>query len=327
MKVLISIFLLVFSISSIVAGEVKKDFNHTFDIKPGAVLFLEHGDGNVVLETWKNDQVRVDVKYHVESRSASGRDRDFDVEFKQNNNKVYVIGHEDNRFNLGFSSVHYIKYTYTIKAPSYLELDIYGDDGDVDVKNINGRIRVKLDDGRINLENINNKRTDLRTEDGNIKLENFRGDLSIRSDDGDVYVNDAHVGESDISTSDGRIKLYNSDGDFYISSDDGDITLNKISGKKLDVHGQDADVDILFVGKGEVSIGVKTNDGRVKLEFDNPVSAAFSLETDDGRIRFDVDNANIVRETKSFVKGDLGSGEGKIQIRTADGSITMSDAF
>jgi DUF4097 and DUF4098 domain-containing protein YvlB len=329
MKSFFNIFILmVFSTSFLTAKEINKKFNHTFDVKPGAVLFLEHGDGKVIIESWEKETVQVDVKYHVESHSVGvGGDRDFDVEFKQNGEKVYIIGHEGRRINVGFSSINYIEYTYKIKVPDYIELDTYGDDGDLEIKNITGRIRCKLDDGEIKLENINNKRTDLRTEDGNIRLDTFSGELSVRSDDGDVHINNASVGEADITGSDGRIRINNSDGDFYVNSDDGDITLNKISGKKLDVKAQDADVDIHFVGQGEVSIGVKTNDGRVKLEFDNPVSAAFSLETDDGRIRFDIDDAEIIRETKRFIKGDLGAGEGKIVIRTNDGSITMSDAF
>ena len=103
--------------------------------------------------------------------------------------------------------------------------------------------------------------------------------------------------------------------------------MYKVNGSTFNVRTEDGDIDINFTGSGEVNMDISTNDGRVIIELDNSVSAEFVLETDDGRIRFDVASANITRESKRRIKGDLGDGMGRIRINTNDGSITMHDSF
>jgi len=321
------IFILFLSVAFLFAKDIKKNFNHVFTVEKGASLFIEGGDGDVNIQTWDKDQIKVDIVYHASTKSSSSDNYEFDVEFRQSGDQVYIIGKEYRQNTFGFFSINYIEFYYEIKVPSYIDLDIISDDGDIKIENIKGDIKSRTDDGRINLKNIVNKKTDIKTQDGDIRVDKLTGELYARSDDGDITLDDVKADEIEISTSDGRIKINNSNGDFFIDSDDGDITLHKIAGKNLDVRSQDGDIDIGFAGSGNVDVNVSSSDGRVNFELYNSVSARFVLKTDDGRIRFDVDSAEIDREGKRLIKGDIGDGEGRIRINTHDGSITMNDTF
>jgi DUF4097 and DUF4098 domain-containing protein YvlB len=318
----------IFSFSAIFAKEYKEDFTHTFQVEKGTTVILKNGDGYVNVRSWDKNEIKVDVFYHINSKSSRDEDDNtFDVEFRQNGDRVYIVGHERRRSAFGFFSIQYIDYRYEISVPSYLAFDIDSDDGDLNLENITGDIHIKADDGDIALKDISNAFTEIKTKDGDVNIKGLKGELSIKADDGTVTLENIDVSDGEVSASDGRIRIRDSKGNFFVDSDDGDISLINIAGEKLEAKTQDGDIDILFAGEGEVSLGIYSNDGSVNVEFDKPISAKFSLETDDGRIKFDVDNADIFKESKRYVTGDIGEGNGRIKVRTSDGSITLNSAY
>jgi len=322
------IILVFFSISTLFSKEYKEDFSHTFQVSEGTTVMLNNGDGYANINIWDKDEIKVDVIYHINSKSSRDEDeRAFDVEFRQNGDRVFIVGHEQKRVNFGFFSIQYIDYRYEISAPAYVNFDIDSDDGDLNIEDSRGDIQIRMDDGDVVLKNIVNKVTDIKTADGDIDIVALKGELFIRGDDGTVTLENLDVSEGEVSTSDGRIRIRDSKGDFFVDSDDGDISLVNIAGEQLEVKTQDGDVNVLFSGEGEVRLGIFTSDGSVDVEFDNPVSAQFTLETDDGRIRFDVNNSDVLRESKHYLTGDIGEGNGRIKVRTNDGSITLSSSY
>lgn len=327
MKLLICGFF-IFTFSFLNAKEYQEDFNHVFQVEKGTTIMLKNGDGNVNITTWDRDEVKVDVIYHINSKSSRDDDSEnFDMEFRQSGDRVYIIAHERRNTTFGFFSIQYIDYRYEITVPSYVKFDIDSDDGDVNIENITGNIECKFDDGDCVLKNISNDFTDIKTKDGDVNINYLKGELSVRADDGTTTLENLEVSEGEISASDGRIGIRDSQGNFFVDSDDGDISLVNIAGEKLNVKTQDGDVNVLFTGKGEVEVAINTNDGSVDVEFDNPVSAQFTLETDDGRIHFDVNDAKIDRQSKRYVTGDIGKGDGRIRVRTNDGSITLNGSY
>lgn len=310
------------------AKDYKKEFSHSFDVKEGATIILENGDGNVEILSWEKDEISVAVVYHASSKYAGDKDNNnFDVEFSQKGDDVYIIGHEYRAKMNGFFSFQYIKYDYKIYTPAYTNIEIKSEDGDINIQNISGEIDCRLGDGSIYMTDIINNRSRISTQDGNIKIEKHKGDLNIKGDDGNVTIKNAVAKQIDISLKDGRIKIKDSSADFYVDSDDGGISLLNVSGNTLEARSKDGDVDIVFDGKGAVDIIVSTDDGSVDIELKNPVSAMFNIETGDGSIRFDVDDSNIITEKEHYLRGEFGNGEGKIKVRTNDGSIFLSSKF
>jgi hypothetical protein len=114
--------------------EIKKDYHETFAVQAGDRLHLVHGDGEVNIEPWERDEIDITVVYHTEfSKVGVGSDPDFEVEFRQSGGTVTVIGKEAQTVVVGFTSRRHYEYSYTIRAPEYLRLDLEGDDGDVQI--------------------------------------------------------------------------------------------------------------------------------------------------------------------------------------------------
>ena len=319
---------LIISLSFLYGKEYQEDFSHTFQVKKGASLKLKNGDGQVNISTWDKDEIKVDVFYHVNSKSSrEDDDKVFDVEFRESGDRIFVTGKERNKVHFGFFSIQYIDYRYEISLPAYVNIDVDGDDGDVKIEDLEGNIQMRIDDGDVHLNNIANEFTEIKIKDGDVNINSLKGILYIRADDGNVTLANIETKEGEVSTSDGRIRIRDGKGDFFVDSDDGDISLVNIAGEKLDVKTQDGDVDVLFSGEGEVSIAINSNDGSVDVELDKNISAQFSIETDDGRIRFDVANSDISRESRKYITGDIGEGDGKLKVRTNDGPITISSSY
>ena len=213
----------IFSISILCAKEYKEDFSHTFQVTKGTTVILKNGDGNVNVSTWDKDEIKVDVIYHINSKSSrDDDDREFDVEFRQSGDRVYITGHENKRTTFGFFSIQYIDYHYEITLPPYVDFDIDSDDGDINLEDIKGDLNIRIDDGNVVLKNITNEITDIKTKDGDVNINHLKGILSIRADDGKVTLENIETTEGDVSTSDGRIRIRDSKGDFFVDSDDGD---------------------------------------------------------------------------------------------------------
>ena len=194
------------------AETVDRDFNESFEVRPGVILALIHGDGDVDIEPWNQDRVEITVRYHVESRGVGGK-RDFEVDFDRAGDTITVEGREiGSNFFLGGSRT--FEYLYTIQAPSYLLLELRGDDGDVTIIDWEADI-------------------DLRSADGDIRIDGLTGDLDLLLDDGDVELFDCSVGTATLQLQDGDVVLRGGSGEWHFDVDDGDLDLRDLAASRL----------------------------------------------------------------------------------------------
>jgi len=147
-------------------------------------------------------------------------------------------------------------------------------------------VELITDDGDITIENVNGK-IDVQTDDGAVRLSRVVGNIKVRSDDGSTRVEEVT-------------------GDVNIQSDDGRITV---------VYAEDAG--------GICNVSLVTDDAA--LDFTAPVnfSAGVEVITDDGSINTDLPIKVTGKLGKSGIKGTIGTGEGRLYIKTDDGSIRI----
>ena len=117
--------------SGLTAEEIKRDFHESFDVSQGARLRLRHGDGDVDIRPWDKNVLDIEVHYHADISSFGlGRRRhpDFTVDFSQRGDQISVVGRRTGHggFQIGFFSSRRYEYTYTIRGPAYLELELEG---------------------------------------------------------------------------------------------------------------------------------------------------------------------------------------------------------
>ena len=319
--------LLIASTMSATGREIKKDIHKSFDVQEGNRLHLKHGDGDVTITPWDKDVVDVKVHYRADSKLLGlGGKHHFDVEFRQSEDVIHVIGKVKRSSSIGFSYFKRYEYTYTIRAPRYLELDLEGDDGDVDIENWQGKIDCRLDDGDVSLQDILSTSTRIRLEDGDLHIDGLEGNLSIDGDDGDVVLRECKTRLCRINLKDGDLTIKRSQGDFEIDVDDGDVELYQLRAGMLDIRTADGDIDLDLLKVHRIDMDIIAEDGDITVDFEQGISAVFSIDTDDGRIRVDLPNADLFTKRRHRIEGELHGGKGRIRIRTADGNVTLRES-
>ena len=316
-------------VSSVAAAEeVDREFHETFDVREGMRLHLEHGDGEVSLKPWDRDVLDVEVRYHADVTilGFGRKEADFVVDFHEREDEITVIGRETGRggFHIGINTMRRHEYTYTIRAPSYLELELEGDDGDVRITNWRADIEATLDDGDITLEDIRADRISIQAEDGDVDAHDIEGELFLTSDDGDMRISDCKISWGRFRLEDGDLEIDDCVGDFDIVSDDGYVHMRSIESSELDVRVEDGDIRLELVGGSPDDINLESDDGRINVDLDSTIAVSFSLASDDGRITVDVPDGAVTEERRNFVAGELNGGGGRLRVRSSDGSVKLS---
>ena len=146
---------------------------------------------------------------------------------------------------------------------------------------------------------------ELGTDDGDITIENVKGAIDVKTDDGSVTL--SQVGEDIKARSDdGSINAKEVTGDVNMQSDDGRITV---------VYSENAD--------GVCDVSLVTDDGAIDFTAPPNFSADVEIFTDDGSINTDLPIKVMGKLGRSGIRGTIGAGQGKLYIRTDDGSIKI----
>jgi len=232
--------------------EIREDFQKSFEVQPGARLELRHGDGDVTITPWDQDRIDIQVRYHVDiTRYGFGSDEQFDVRFEQKGDTVRVKEHREGTVNIGFYSRTRLEYTYTIQAPSYVVLDLAGDDGDV-------------------------------------TLSGWRADLIIDLDDGDLFLSDIRTDLIQADMDDGDIDGSNIEARIQVNSDDGDLDLRALTSREVRADMDDGDTRLEFLEPPAGIVHIVSDDGDVELRLPRGASFRYEIETDDGQVRLNL---------------------------------------
>lgn len=319
------------SIGSAAAEEINKQFHQSFNVKTGDSLRLRHGDGNVRLIPWEEDIIDVKVRYRADVDTFGirlGRNQEFDVEFRQTDNTVYVTGKEPSTATIGYQNKNVYEYVYEIHSPDYIKLDLEGDDGDIEIVGWKAEIECSIDDGDIELRNIEGKKTTIWGEDGDVEVDNLIGDLAIEVDDGELILNACETKNCRLEAEDGDITISHSKGTFNIGVDDGNVILKQTAANELDIQTEDGDIDLDLLPVEMFKADIKTDDGDVTVDLDRGFSTSFYVSADDAySIRIELDDIEDYREDRSTKSGSIHGGKGRIKIRTADGNVTIKENY
>jgi hypothetical protein len=305
--------------------EIDKRFQESFDAGPDTRLELWHGDGDVNVSVWDRDLVDIEVRYRAEVKKVGvGARPDFHVEFVRDGGTILVRSEEKgDSIVFGLLSFHVYEHVYEIRAPAHVELDLHGKDGNVSVAGWRGEILCDLEDGDVRLEDVDAKYTRVDLQDGNLDVLGLRGDLSIHVQDGDIALSECSVQKARIRYADGDLNLLGCGGDFEIRGEDGEVRLREHQSGPLKIESSDGDVRVELVESEEIDLDVVTRDGSVQVVLTPGISAVFDIGTRDGRVDVDVPGARFRDRSRHATFGETAGGEGKIRIRTHDGSVEL----
>ena len=317
---------LIFIAAAAVAERIERDYHEIFDVAQGHRLELDFGDGDVVIEPWEQDEVDIQVRYEADQKSIGvGKLPTFEVEFRQSGSTIRVIGRESGTAGIGFFHHRVHEYIYEVRAPAYLVLDLQGEDGDVEIEGWEGEISLRLEDGDVELADIDSPSTDISIEDGDVSIDRLSGELKIAGEDGDLRVSDCSLADGRFRLEDGDATFSRCEGSARFDLDDGDLALERFRPDGVTVRTEDGDVELDFLASDSMDVEVRTGDGDVYVDLAGDSSAAFTVDTGDGGIRIDMPSAVDVSKRKSRASGQLGSGEGRLRIETDDGTVVLRE--
>ncbi|MDZ7723796.1 MAG: DUF4097 family beta strand repeat-containing protein [candidate division KSB1 bacterium] len=317
----LAVLLLVTAVS---AKTIDKHFNKIYkSVDDQTVLELKHGDGDVVVRSWDRDEVEVDVRYRAKI-SGLGASDDFDVDFEQRGNRIKIVGKEP-AFSFGLFGMRTYEYVYTIHAPAYVQLDLHGADGDVDISERRADITIKNADGDVHIRDVVNEQTRLSMVDGDCELDNISGNLEIHCVDGDVWLNEIESRDCNIQAIDGDITIRHASGVFQIQAVDGDIQMRDAYADKVQINASDGDIDLDLRTVRRINADVQTGDGDIRVRIEKDLSAEVQISTGDGNIRADLSRASQVNTGEDYYSCVLNDGNGSIRIRTGDGDVCLGN--
>ena len=200
---------------------------------------------------------------------------------------------------------------FTAMVPKDCNLEVSTDDGAITTERINGDIKIKTDDGKVNISQIS----------GNIRVES--GDGSITMQDVNIGGVRSEDGLIDIQTDDGRVTLTRIVGDIKVRSNDGSVAIEDVIGD-VDIQSDDGRIIVIYNKEtgGVFDVSMVTDDGAVDFTAPKNFSANVEVITD-GSLYTDLPVKVLGKLGKNGIKGAIGTGEGRLYIKTDDGSIRI----
>jgi DUF4097 and DUF4098 domain-containing protein YvlB len=149
-----------------------------------------------------------------------------------------------------------------------------------------------------------------------VRLEN------VRSTNGDVEIT-GRFGEASAGTTNGDIKLETTSGRCTVRTTNGDVYVVNAKGP-LDAGTTNGSIHV-DVRAFEAGIMAKTTNGSITLKISGDLNAVLKAHSTNGHIRtdFPITIKGLIQSRRT-VEGTFGSGGPEINLRTTNGSITLS---
>jgi DUF4097 and DUF4098 domain-containing protein YvlB len=258
--------------------------DQTVNVQKGMRIVLDDCTGDVIVDTWDKDAVRVRAEH-------------------SRNTKVQITP-RDQVLSISREGMSIIDYELTV--PAWMSLNIEGNNCFVDVKGLAGNLSAKTVEGDINLRDLSGTATVISI-DGTIRIEGGKARIQANTTDGDIEVTKAS-GELALESIDGGIRMTDVTASaLEAMSVDGDITFGGTfqSNGRYRFTTHDGDVLLILPENTSATFVVRRNDSSEKLDSTLPLKAAAGGQR--GR-----------RMTYT-----LGGGSAQVEIESFDGDVRI----
>jgi DUF4097 and DUF4098 domain-containing protein YvlB len=276
-------------------GEVQKDIDRVFDVKPGGELTLNTDAGSVIVEAWDKNQVSVLVGLSGDEEQL----KRFRVEFKSDDSTVSIVGKQKGRFFPWHWQSSDI--VFHIKVPSHFRSKINTAGGDVSVTGVEGKTRCETSGGTLKLSSIVGEVYG-ETSGGDVIIKNVRGDVEGHTSGGDIKV-DSVLGALKVTTSGGEVVLLRVDGRIYGETSGGNIEA-RLLGENKGVH-------------------LETSGGNVSVYVRKDIAANLQASTSGGSVKCDLPVMVLGKISEDELHGKLNGGGNLIELSTSGGNINI----
>ena len=303
MKRLIIMLSILLACNSVFAlGSQSKDLTKTFDVNKGTELSARIDPGDITVQTWETNQVKVTVKGLRASEYG-------DVTMEMRNSRL-IVEYEESSGNSD------VKFIFTIPENFQLRLNTTGGDIKIEDKII-GKVSVTTSGGDIKTADIQGTLS-CKTMGGDVKLGNINGELNVSTHGGDIKVGIVTGNSADVTTMGGDITVKNTEGAFTATTYGGDIKIGDVgdNAKAVTYGGE------IKFGNVSGSVIMETYGGDLSLESAN---GSVNADTKGGDITLN----NIFGSVKAKTSGGEVSIEltpsesGESELKSSGGNIAL----
>lgn len=296
--------------ATVLAAGAVQDTDTTFAAGGADRLDVESAGGEVVVEAWDRDEIRVQAAHARRNR----------VEVRRQGRTVYV-------------ETRAAVVDYRIWVPERFDVSVEGWQSSISVEGTRGRIEAETFTGNVNI----------RGGRGRVTAEAVNGNLDIRGAQGEVTA-EGMSGTIRISESEGAIRAEAMSGTIRVSDARGSVAVETVGGsvvlEGIAASAVDATAvagSIRFQGQlqddGEYYFG--THAGRVLLELPAATAADVEVYTRSGSVR--MEHAGAVEDAgaregvgrpgrgSSRTRFTIGQGGAVVEIESFSGSVVVRE--
>lgn len=256
----------------------------TFAVEPDTRLEVSNFQGEVVVETWDRNEVRV---------TSDLDDRD-NLSVERAGTVVRL--RTRSRFGPGGADL-------SITVPRWLDLRIAGNQVDVEVRGVEGQVQVE-------------------TVTGDIRVDGGRELVTVQSVQGDVAVRRAR-GRVEVRSVNEDIELTDIEGEIFAEASNGDITLRDIRSTRVRATSVNGEILYAGTIAGNGQYALTTHNGDVEVTVPEGADVTVSVSTFQGEFNagFPVQLTGV-GDDREFTF-TLGTGTARLQLESFNGEIRL----
>lgn len=350
-SILLSAFLL--SAGTLVSQEVSKDYHKEFSAGPNSTLDVNNRYGDVLIETWDQNKIVIDVKVTVilPSRERAEKLMSYiDVLFDQKGDIVSAKTVIDDRFTFsGWGSPsRRFSINYKIWMPQKANLVLANRYGNTDLADLSGLLRIDIKYGNLVADNFTRgdekpvNSLNLAYGKAEIKSAGWL-DITARYSGGiDLYKSQAvlldsryskiRFGELSSLVADTKYDNIRIDkiNNLVLNGGYDDIVVGTLN-RKLKVEGSYGSLTVEQIPKGFESVEIDTRYIGVRLGIDTNASYELNSNLSYGSLKYDESNLKvkkrIIQNNSTEIAGIIGSENSpasKVTISSSYGTIRLN---
>ena len=302
--------------ATVLANGAGQDTDTTFAANGANRLDVESAGGEVVVEAWDRDEIRVQAAHARRNR----------VEVRRQGRTVYVEAE-------GSTFARTAIVDYRIWVPERFDVSVEGWQTSIGVEGTRGRVEAETFSGSVSIRGGRGRVT-ATAVNGNVEIQGAEGETTAESMSGTIR----------ISESEGDIRAESMSGTIRISDARGSVAAETVGGSVV-LQGVAADaVDATAVGgsvrfQGEIQDDGEyyfaTHAGRVLLELPAATDAEVEVYTLSGSVRMehagaveDADSRERARRLgrgRSRMRYTIGDGGAVVEIESFSGSVVVRE--
>ena len=295
--------------------------SRTIEVSGYAQVSLKNTNGNVVVEGCEGETVTLRTVKKVKADSESeGRERldALRIVVSERSPALDIVTDDSGLNPKGKYSVD-----YTLRLPKRMASSLGTANGNVTVSGISAETSACAQNGNIRASGIGG-RTNAETTNGNVHAEDVAGPLEAKTVNGNVHACRIQ-GQTEGRTVNGNIHAEDVAGPALGHTLNGNVEMTRVAGP---VSGSATNGNVratLTRWEPGYEVHFSTRNGNVTLGAPVATSARITASAENGRVQAELPVTARV-QTRTRLEGEIGSGEGVIDLRTTNGNARLLEA-